>query len=74
VDRVFKKGDFIGHLGFITVDCTITRSGKIYWTNKQVLTLLDEEGRPFTNAQFRKNAYKQAENFFKSLGWVLGDL
>lgn len=65
----FKKNNLVGNLGLISIDHTIKVGAKIKWTTKQVLTLVDDEGRPFTNAHFRKNAHKKAENFFVELGW-----
>ena len=64
--KTFTKRSMVGTLGRVTID-HITSNRK--WTTRDVLMLVDADGRTLSNAQFRTNAFKQAESFFLSEGW-----
>lgn len=67
--KIFTKSILTGQLGLVTIDHCVNRRGKIAWTTKQVLMLVDKQGAQLSSAQFRSNAFKKAENFFIDCGW-----
>lgn len=70
--QTFTKGNLKGTLQPVLIDhCRVGKNGKIVWTNKTVLMLLDMNGRMLSSAQFRTNAKLKAEKFLVSLGWLV---
>lgn len=68
--KIFTKGKMTGRLELVYID-HVTSNRK--WVKRQVLMLMSTEGGQLSSAQFRSNAFKKAENYFVSNGWVVNN-
>lgn len=66
--KTFIKGKMSGQLQLVSID-HVTRGRK--WVKRHVLMLMSSDGCQLSSEQFRSNAFKKAENYFKSNGWIV---